>query len=288
MLLQLILQGIATGALYALVAVGFTLVFRALHQVIFSQGQVFMAGTFLGYLIVTRFHLGAGTAILAVAVSGVVIGVVLDRLVWRALYDAEHMPFVIAAIGLGIILENGVRVFYPEPVKFPPIFGTRVIDIGGARIAEPYFWVIGVAILLILGLHLFFTYSRPGQAMRAVAADREIASTMGVNVDRYMMLTFTISVAVAAVAGLLVGPLYFASFDMGDMVGVKAFSAAVLGGLGSIPGAIAGGLVLGVLENLAAGYVSSGYKDAVALALLILMLVVRPQGLLGRATPTKA
>jgi len=287
MFFQLIVQGIATGAVYALVGLGFTLVFRSLNQVIFSQGHVFMAGCFLGYLIVNRFHLGPIAAISIVAAAGLLFGMILDRLVFRKLYYAEHLPFVIACIGLGIMLQNGIRIFYPEPVKFEPIFGTRVFNVFGARITEPYFWVVGVAAILVAVLHLFFTFARSGLAMRAVAADRVVASTMGINVKFYIMLTFTISVAVAAIGGLLVGPLYFASFDMGNMVGVKAFAAAILGGINSVPGTILGGILLGVLENLAAGYISTDFKDAVALVLLIVMLLLRPHGLLGTERPTK-
>ncbi len=287
MLPQLLAQGIATGAVYALVGLGFTLVFRTLNQVIFSQGHVFMAGSFLGYAIVSRLHLGPIAAILLITAAGFLFGVVLDRLAFRKLYDADHMTFVIATIGVGIVLQNGIRIVYPEPVKFPPVFGTELYNFGGARIAEPYFWVVGVALLLVIALHLFFTYTRQGRALRAVAADRVVASTMGINVNLSIRMTFAISVTVAAIGGLLIGPLYYASFDMGEMVGLKAFSAAIIGGINSVPGTILGGVILGVLENLSAGYISSDYKDAVAFAILIAMLLVRPHGLLGRVRPTK-
>ncbi|MDO8310368.1 MAG: branched-chain amino acid ABC transporter permease, partial [Sideroxyarcus sp.] len=136
-------------------------------------------------------------------------------------------------------------------------------------------------------LHLFFTYSRHGRALRAVASDRVVASAMGINVNLAIMMIFAISTSVAAIGGLLIGPLYYASFDMGDMVGLKAFSAAIIGGINSVPGTIVGGIIIGVLENLSAGYISSAYKDAVVFAVLIIMLLVRPHGLFGRAIPTK-
>jgi branched-chain amino acid transport system permease protein len=287
MLLQLIVQGLATGAVYALVGLGFSLVFRSINQVIFSQGHVFMFGSIIGYIIVSRLDLGPVPALLLIGLVGFGLGWLMDRIALRKLHNADHLTFIIATIGIGIILENGVRIFYPEPLRFPPIFGSSVLDIGGVRIAEPYTWVVAVSLILVALLHLFFTYSRVGRGLRAVASDKPIASIMGVNVTRSITLTIAISTAVAAIGGVLIGPIYYVSFDVGGMVGLKAFSAAVLGGINSIPGAIIGGFLLGVLENLSAGYISSGYKDAVAFAVLIIMLLIRPNGILGTTRPTK-
>jgi branched-chain amino acid transport system permease protein len=195
--------------------------------------------------------------------------------------------FIVGSIGLGIVLMNGVRVFFPEPVPFPKVFGSEVVQIGTARFQEAYLWVVAATLILVVLLHAMFTYTRTGRALRAVAADAEIAGAVGVNVKRAIGLTFGLSFAVAAIAGVLIGPLYFVSFDMGDMVGLKAFSAAVFGGINSIPGTILGGIVIGILENLAGGYISSAYKDLVAFVILLLMLIWRPTGLLGRETPVK-
>jgi branched-chain amino acid transport system permease protein len=211
---------------------------------------------------------------------------VLERFVFRRLYH-NHEVFVVGSIGLGIVLMNGVRVFFPEPVPFPKVFGSEVVQIGTARFQEAYLWVVAATLVLVVLLHVMFTYTRTGRALRAVAADGEIAGAVGVNVKRSIGLTFGLSFAVAAIAGVLIGPLYFVSFDMGDMVGLKAFSAAVFGGINSIPGTIIGGIVIGILENLAGGYISSAYKDLVAFVILLLMLIWRPTGLLGRETPVK-
>jgi branched-chain amino acid transport system permease protein len=284
---QLLIQGIATGAVYALVGLGFTLVFRTMNQVIFSQGHVFMAGSFLGFMIVTKLPVGPVAAIILVAIAGFLFGIILDRLAFRKLYEASHMNFVIATIGIGIVLQNVVRIIYPESIKYPPLFGTKIYEFGSVRIAEPYFWVVGVAFIAVITLHLFFTYSRYGRALRAVAADRVVASAMGVNVNMAIMMTIAISTSVAAIGGLLIGSLYYSSFDMGDMVGLKAFSAAIIGGINSVPGTVVGGVIIGVLENLSAGYISSAYKDTVVFGVLIIMLLVRPHGLFGRARPTK-
>lgn len=286
MLAQIVIGGFATGCIYAIVGLGFTLVYRTLRMVNFAQGQVFMAGAFLGLVIARRVPLPAPLLLVVVGAIAFLLGMVLERLVFRRLYH-NHEVFVVGSIGLGIVLMNGVRVFFPEPVPFPKVFGSEVIELGTARFQEAYLWVVGCTVALVAVLHLVFAYTRTGRALRAVAADAEIAGAVGVNVNRSIGLTFGLSCGVAAMAGVLIGPLYFVSFDMGDMVGLKAFSAAVFGGINSVAGTILGGVVIGILENLAGGYISSAYKDLVAFVILLLMLIWRPTGLLGRETPIK-
>ncbi|MEP7300720.1 MAG: branched-chain amino acid ABC transporter permease [Caldimonas sp.] len=283
---QIVVGGFATGCIYAIVGLGFTLVYRTLRMVNFAQGHVFMTGAFLGLVIAQRLRLPAPLLLLVVGAVAFMVGMVLERLVFRRLYH-NHEVFIVGSIGLGIILMNGVRVLFPEPVPFPKVFGSEVIELGPVRVQETSLWVVACTIALVILLHLLFAHTRMGRGLRAVAADAEIAGAVGVNVKRAIGLTFGLSFAVAAMAGVLIGPLYFVSFDMGDMVGLKAFSAAVFGGINSIPGTILGGVVIGVLENLAGGYISSAYKDLVAFVILLVMLVWRPTGLLGRDTPIK-
>jgi branched-chain amino acid transport system permease protein len=286
MLTQILVGGIASGCIYAIVGLGFTLVYRTLKMVNFAQGHVFMAGTFLGLAIANKFSLPAVPLLLAVMIVAFLIGVVLERLIFRKLYH-NHDVFIVGSIGLGIALMNTVRLFFPEPIPFPKVFGEQIVKLGDAQFQEAYLWVIGCTIILVTLLHLFFAYTRNGRALRAVAADAEIAGTVGVNVPMAIAQTFGLSFAVAAAAGVLIGPLYFVSFDMGDMVGLKAFSAAVFGGINSIPGTIVGGIAIGLLENIAGTYISSSYKDLVAFVILLVMLVWRPNGLLGSSTPVK-
>lgn len=283
---QIVIGGFATGCIYAVVGLGFTLVYRTLRMVNFAQGQVFMAGAFLGLAIAQNVPLPTPLLLAAVGASAFVLGLLLERFVFRRLYH-NHEVFIVGSIGLGIMLMNGIRILYPEPVPFPKVFGSEVIQIGTARIQETSVWVVVCTIALVVLLHVLFTYTRTGRALRAVAADSEMAGSVGVNVSRSIGLTFGLSFAVAAIAGVLIGPLYFVSFDMGEMVGLKAFSAAVFGGINSIPGTILGGVVIGILENLAGGYISSAYKDLVAFVILLAMLIWRPSGLLGRETPVK-
>ena len=286
MLTQLLVGGLGTGCIYALVGLGFTLVYRTMRMVNFAQGQVFMAGTFLGLLGAQQFGLPALPLLLLVAVISFAVGMLLERVVFRRLY-ASHEVFVVGAIGLGVMIENGFRIVYPEPLPFPKIFGAGVYHLHGAVFQKTYLWILIITLVLVAILHVMFTYTRAGRALRAVASDGEIAATMGVNVQRAIGVTFGLSFAIAAVAGVLIGPLYFVSPDLGDMVGLKAFSAAVLGGINSVVGTILGGLALGLLEALAAFYISTDYKDLLAFAILMLMLLVRPQGLLGRVVPVK-
>ena len=286
MLTQILVGGIASGCIYAIVGLGFTLVYRTLKMVNFAQGHVFMAGTFLGLAIANKFSLPAVPLLLAVMIVAFLVGVVLERLIFRKLYH-NHDVFIVGSIGLGIALMNTVRLFFPEPIPFPKVFGEQIVKLGDAQFQEAYLWVIGCTIILVTLLHLFFAYTRNGRALRAVAADAEIAGTVGVNVPMAIAQTFGLSFAVAAAAGVLIGPLYFVSFDMGDMVGLKAFSAAVFGGINSIPGTIVGGIAIGLLENIAGTYISSSYKDLVAFVILLVMLVWRPNGLLGSSTPVK-
>jgi branched-chain amino acid transport system permease protein len=286
MLAQILVGGVATGCIYAIVGLGFTLVYRSMRMVNFAQGQVFMAGTFLGLVIANRFELPAVPLIILVGAVAFVIGLIVEKAVFRRLYH-NHEVFVVGSIGLGIVLTNAIRILFPEPVPFPKVFGTGIVTFGGAFFQISYVWVVGVAMALVVGLHLLFAHTRAGRALRAVAADSEMAAAVGVDVRKAIAQTFGLSFAVASIAGVLIGPLYFVSFDMGDMIGLKAFSAAVFGGINSIPGTIMGGVIIGLLENLAGGYVSSAYKDLVAFVILLLTLLVRPNGLLGRETPVK-
>ncbi len=286
MLAQILVGGVATGCIYAIVGLGFTLVYRSMRMVNFAQGQVFMAGTFLGLMIADRFQLPAMLLIVLVGAAAFVIGLIVEKLVFRRLYH-NHEVFVVGSIGLGIILTNAIRILFPEPVPFPKVFGTGIVSLGDAFFQFSYVWIVGLTVLLVVGLHVLFSHTRTGRALRAVAADTDMAAAVGVDVRWAIAQTFGLSFAVAAIAGVLIGPLYFVSFDMGDMIGLKAFSAAVFGGINSIPGTIMGGVIIGLLENLAGGYVSSSYKDLVAFVILLLTLIVRPNGLLGRDTPVK-
>jgi len=286
MLPQLLVLGLAVGCIYALVALGFTLIYRALRMVNFAQGQVFMLGAFIGLALAQTWGLNPLILLAVVSVLTFGLGMVAERVIYRRLRH-NHESFVVGAIGFGVALENTVRLFFPEPVRFPRVFGVGVVDILGARVNINYVWIVAAAVVLVTALHLLLNHTRVGRALRAVASDADIASTIGVDVSQAINLTFGLSFAMGAIAGVLTGPLYFVSFDMGAMVGLKAFSAAVIGGINSIPGTICGGIALGIIEALFAGYISSEYRDLGAFVILIMMLFFRPQGFLGTVVPVK-
>src|SRR5664279_1761929 len=219
MLAQILIGGIATGCIYAIVGLGFTLVYRSMRMVNFAQGQVFMAGTFLGLVIANRFELPAVPLIIIVGAVAFLIGLIVEKLVFRRLYH-NHEVFVVGSIGLGIVLTNAIRIMFPEPVPFPKVFGTGIVTIGDAFFQAAYLWVVGLTVILVVALHVLFSYTKAGRALRAVASDIDMAGAVGVDVRKAIAQTFGLSFAVAAIAGVLIGPLYFVSFDMGDMVGL--------------------------------------------------------------------
>ncbi|MCX5908061.1 MAG: branched-chain amino acid ABC transporter permease [Deltaproteobacteria bacterium] len=281
-LIQTIVVGLSVGGIYGLVALGFTIVYRSLYVINFAQGHVFMVGSFLGYVgfsLTSRFPV---PVFFIVLVAAGVIGIITTFLIYRKIHRADHLTFAIASIGVGIVMENIIRMISPDAKRYPDVFGEAVLNIGGIFISKQYMWVLGITLALIALLQLFFYKTKYGKAMRAVSENRDMASLLGINVPQTVYATFIISSVVGAVAGILIGPIYFFSFDMGFMVGLKAFSAAILGGIMSVPGTLMGGFILGMAENLGGVYVSSGYKDAIAFGLLIFMLMVKPTGLFGK------
>ena len=281
-LIQTIVVGLSVGGIYGLVALGFTIVYRSLYVINFAQGHVFMVGSFMGYIGFSLTSAYPVSIFFIVLVAAAMIAVITAFLVYKKIHRADHLTFAIASIGVGMIMENMVRMVSPDAKKYPDVFGEKVFTIGNIYISKQYMWILGITLALITLLQLFFYKTKFGKAMRAVSENRDMASLLGINVTHTVYATFVISSVVGAVAGILIGPIYFFSFDMGFMTGLKAFSAAILGGIMSVPGTLIGGFILGVAENLGGVYVSSDYKDAIAFALLIFMLMVKPTGLFGK------
>jgi branched-chain amino acid transport system permease protein len=297
-LFQQLANGIAWGSIYALIALGYTMVYGILRLINFAHGDVYMVGAFMAYYAARA--LGAGGAspspayavlVLAVAMAGcALLGVLIEFFAYRPVRKSSRLTALITAIGVSLLLENlGIRIFGADPKFFPQLVAPRRVGLGGGVIVTNHqITVVVVSLVLMVALTLFVTRTRTGKAMRAVAFHRDAASLMGIPVNRIITITFAIGSALAAAAGVLVGltnpkiePL------MGIMPGVKAFVAAVLGGIGSIPGAVIGGLVMGVSEYLVVGYVSSTFRDAIAFIILILVLLIKPAGILGRNVAEK-
>ncbi len=296
-LLQQLLNGVAWGSIYALIALGYTMVYGVLKLINFAHGEIYMVGAMTGYYTAHALGLAAapsaaGLAVTLVAAMAVcaALGALIERVAYRPLRGAPRLAPLITAIGVSLLLQNaGQLVFGADPKFFPALVESReLLRIGALAVSNIQVVVLATALGLMAALEFVVMRTRFGRAMRAVAFDRAAAALMGVPVDRVIQWTFVLGSALAAAAGILVG-LSNPKIDplMGLMPGLKAFVAAVLGGIGSIPGAMIGGLLLGVIETLVAGYLSSTYRDAIAFVVLVLILLYRPTGIFGTAQAEK-
>ncbi|HXL14826.1 MAG TPA: branched-chain amino acid ABC transporter permease [Methylomirabilota bacterium] len=297
--LQQLANGVAWGSIYALIALGYTMVYGILRLINFAHGDVYMVGAFAAYFLARALGIGtvssasplmAAVVLLGSMVICAALGVVIELLAYRPVRRSSRITALITAIGVSLFLENaGIILFGADPKFFPQVIAPRTIQLAeGVLVTNHQITVVLVALVLMVSLTLFIQRTRTGKAMRAVAFNRDAASLMGIPVDRIITITFALGSALAAAAGFLVGltnpkiePL------MGIMPGIKAFVAAVLGGIGSIPGAMIGGLLMGISEYLVVGYISSTYRDAIAFVILIVVLLIRPAGLLGRNVTEK-
>lgn len=290
MLLQQLINGIALGSTYALIALGYTMVYGIITLINFAHGEIFMAGAFVGLLLVAKFKLNFFAAMVIAMVFCMVLGMAIERIAYRPLRKSSRLSALISAIGVSIFLSTLAQMIFGADAKgFPAnAFPVQQIHVGSADISTLQLLIIGVSACLMIALEFIVQKTKIGKAMRATSEDYSTAALMGINVNMVISFTFALGSALAAAGGVLVGLLFNAvSFNMGLMAGLKAFAAAVLGGIGSIPGAMLGGLFLGVTEvfGVAAGY--SSYRDAIAFAILVLVLMVKPTGLLGRKIQKK-
>jgi branched-chain amino acid transport system permease protein len=290
MFLQQLINGVALGSVYALIALGYTMVYGIITLINFAHGEIFMVGAFIGLLLVSVFKVNIFVAIVGAMIFCMLMGVVIELIAYRALRKSSRLSALISAIGVSIFLSSlALMVFGADAKGFPDTaFPVQQISLGGADISTLQLLIIGVSAVLMIGLEFIVQKTKIGKAMRATSEDYNTAALMGINVNRVISFTFALGSALAAAGGVLVGVLFNAvSFNMGLMAGLKAFAAAVLGGIGSIPGAMLGGLLLGVSEvfGVAIGY--SSYRDAIAFSILVLVLLVKPTGLLGQKITKK-
>jgi branched-chain amino acid transport system permease protein len=280
--LQLLISGTATGAIYALAALGFTLLWQASGTINFAQGEfVMIAFGTLGAPLPLAF-------VLTCVVAVVVLGWAFKRGIADPLLKYGLMPVVVATIGLAIAARNGVRAGYSaEAHPFPSLFAAEVYNVAGVAVSLADIGTLAIALALVVGVQAFLAKTVTGRAMQAVAQNTESATVLGINVPRMIFYTFAINAVLACAAALLVTPAYLAKFDMGESLGTKAFFAAIIGGFNNSRGALLGGVIVGVAENLAAAYISPAYKDAVALVLFMVVILFKPQGLLGRKVERK-
>jgi branched-chain amino acid transport system permease protein len=288
-LIQIIINGLTIGSFYALVAMGYTMIYGIIRLINFAHGDIYMLGAFLGWTVlsVSGAHLPTMVALIvalvaSMAVTGV-FGVFVERVAYQPLLKAPRLSILITALGVSLALENSVMLVYGAGFDtYPQNLSQAGIQVAGATVSYVQIGMFILSVLLMLGLYLFVQFTAVGTAMRALAFDQDAARLMGINVEGVIQLTFFIGAALAAAAGVMMGEYYTQiSFMMGFLLGLRAFTAAVLGGIGNIPGAMVGGLLIGLLESFASGYVSSQWKDVIVFAVLILVLVVKPTGIFG-------
>jgi branched-chain amino acid transport system permease protein len=282
---QLFVSGLATGSIYALAAIGFTLLWQASQTINFAQGEFIMLPAFF-VLAGTQF-LGLSFPVamaIALVLSVLLLGLGFKRVIIDPLLPHGVLPIVIATIALGILAKESVKQFYTaEAQPFPALFSDRTLNILGAAISVQDIAVLLIALGAVALLQMFLNGTKIGRCMQATAQNPQVAEILGVPVRRMILFTFLINAALAFLASVLISPIYLAKFSNGETLGLIAFIAAIVGGFNQIRGALAGGLLIGVVDNLAAAYISASYRSAVPLILLIIIILVRPQGLLGKA-----
>ncbi len=281
MLLQLVISGLTLGFLYALIGSGFVIIYKATNILNIAQGEILMLGAFIGYTLKTYFNAPFPILFLVVFVTTALFGALVDLIVFRPLRGAPVSTLIMATLSIMIILQSGARLVWGDDVyPFPPLFDPVSRKAGGILITPQNLWLMVIAAGLIVALFLFFRFTKMGKAMRATQQRRETASLMGISVKQVFSLSWAISSALGGVTGVLVAPLLGVSPGMG-WIGIKAFAAVILGGFNNLPGAIVGGLSLGIFENLVGGYISSAVKEIAGFFILIIVLVIKPTGLFG-------
>ena len=285
--LQFLFSGLTVGATYALAALGFTIVYNASNVINFAQGEFLMLGGMLA-VVLLEIGLPAWVALPAAIVLVAAVGVTVERLAIRPAQDAEVVTLIIITLGVALVLRGVIQMWRGTATHaLPPFSGDVPIMVGGAALAPQSLWVLGVVAVAVTLMWWFFERTRWGKAMLATAGNRLAARLVGIRIEVVLMLSFALSAALGALGGIITAPITLTSFDVGIMLGLKGFVAAVLGGLGSGIGAVAGGLLLGLLEAMTAGYISSSYKDAVPFVVILLLLMFLPGGLFGAGAPER-
>jgi branched-chain amino acid transport system permease protein len=280
--LQYAVSGLTVGVIYGLVAIGYNVIYNVTEIINFAQGEFVMLGGLCAVFFVGTLHLPIAVAFFASILAVGVIGFVMERFVIRRARDASVLSLIIITIAISILLKGTAMFGWgKDPYSLPPFSSGAPILIGGAAIQPQALWVVGVSALVVTALTVFFQRSVYGKAMLACADNPNAARMTGIPVRQMVLLSFVLSAAIGAAAGVIITPISLMEYDRGAMLGLKGFGAAVLGGLGQFHGALAAGALLGLAESFCAGYLSSGYKDAVALVLLLLALFFKPEGLFG-------
>ncbi len=284
-LVQGLIGGLAIGCIYSLIALGITIIIRATEILHFAQGEIMMIGAMAGLSALWMVDLPFVLVLIVGMLGGGLAAVLIELSIYRTLRKLRVplINVIIATLGVSIILQNVARLVWgSEPLRYPPLFRSRGVEIGGFAVSPQLIWIVVLGFAMMALLQLFFRYTRLGIAMQAAAQDPDAARLMGVSVKRTTTYTFVVAGVMAGAAGVLLGSLFFASFNMGFLIGIKAFVAATLGGLGSLSGAMLGGLAFGLIETFSGVLISTAYKDAVGMVVLIAILLLAPSGIFIR------
>ncbi|UOD34533.1 branched-chain amino acid ABC transporter permease [Deferribacteraceae bacterium V6Fe1] len=288
-ILKQLLNGITVGSIYSLIALGYTMVYGIIKLINFAHGDIYMVGAFIGLIVATQLTSNFIVVIVVAMALTAILGVLVEKVAYKPVRNSSRISALISAIGASIFISNLVVLINgPQREAYPQIFPEINFVIGGITISFLQIFIILVSIALMFGLYYIVHNTKMGVAMRAVSQNMTTARLMGINSDKVISFTFAIGSSLAAAAGVLVGT-YYRAVDplMGLLFGLKAFVAAVLGGIGSIPGAMVGGLVLGLAEVMGVAFISPSFRDAIAFGILIFILIVKPSGLFGKATKEK-
>ena len=279
---ELLISRLVIGSIYSLLGLGFTMIFACTKRINFAHGDSMALGGFLGLVFIELFP---SFPFLAFVLGPLTIGLIvagIERLFLRRLQEAQPLKIVIATIGLSVFLKIVMKIIWgPDAIAYPNLVSEKPFFLLGVTISPQAFLIFFTSLSLMIILQCFFLYTKTGRALRALSQDRYAARLMGIRIGQSISLTYFISGTLAGIAGMLIGPVFFVSSNMGTFLGLKSFVAAVIGGLGNVPGTIAGGLFLGVVENLSSGFISSNYKNGISLLFLVLVLLFSPQGLLS-------
>lgn len=286
--LSYLISGLGLGSVYAIIALGYSMVYGIAKMLNFAHGDVIMVGAFVAYFAIGSFNMPALIAVLFSVIVCTVLGVVIERLAYKPLRHASSLSVLITAIGVSYFLQNAAMLLWGTDTKIFPTLLSGNLQLGALSIPWLTLLTIAICILIMVFLTLFINRTKTGRAMRACSEDKGASSLMGINVNRIISITFAIGSGLAAIAAVLLCATYPSVYPtLGSMPGIKAFTAAVFGGIGSIPGAFLGGLLLGVIENLSKAYISAQLSDAIVFAVLIIVLLIKPTGLLGKKISEK-
>ena len=279
---QLIVSGIAAGCLYALVAIGLVLIYKATDIVNFAQGESVTVGAYMGWLMVAEFQMPYLPAMVMVMIGSALVGMLVERIAYRPLIKSPPFTVILATLAIGLLITNIIRlIFQDTPRNIPGVLSTEPLEFGGVLITPERLGIMFSVVVVVIFLMLFFRFSKLGKAMRATAQSQEAASLMGISVPGIFSKTWALGSALGGIAGMLIAPLVGINTELGGVL-IPGFVAAIVGGFTSIPGAIVGGLLVGVLENLGGVYVSSSFKRVTSFIILIAVLMIRPAGLFGK------